>query len=170
MGTHVNIEGYTLRKIGNQPYLWLFERALYDFRITSIQPLTYDDGTRLIRPDAHFVTDMGSIPLFLQPIFPKDGFLLSYIFHDSCYKHHGIYVRDPVSDAKWRFVTQTRRQADEMLWRMIGVEGGPIAKWIVWLGVRVGGGRPWASGYETEARRQKTGGRHAGETTTAPRP
>jgi hypothetical protein len=141
----LNREGYTLRKTGDVPYLYVLRKAVYDFRLSVVHPLTYDDGTRLIQPDRHFVTDMGSVPLMLQPLIPKDRFLLSYIFHDSCYKHHGYWARSKHDGARWGFVPCQREDADLMLREMAHSEGGCVSNWVVWLGVRLGGCLSWGS-------------------------
>lgn len=130
----VNIHGYELQKI------WGSEPAKYDFSLKA-EPLTYvDSNGRTIQPNRHYVTDMGSIPLCFQVFFPKDEFLLSYIFHDSAYAFGGFWEQG-------EFVERTRKQTDDRLLEMILVEGGGwLEAHIVWFNVRAFGWASWCKG------------------------
>ena len=74
-------------------------------------------------------TDLGSIPLFLQNIFPKDGkAMFAYILHDYLYQV-GMF---------------SRLESDEILEEAMGSLG--VSWWrrkAVKLGLRVGGGKVW---------------------------
>jgi hypothetical protein len=43
-------------------------------------------GPRLAVPGG-FVSNLGSIPVFLWPVLPRDGWKNGYILHDYCYSH-----------------------------------------------------------------------------------
>ena len=85
-------------------------------------------------------TDLGSIPLFLQNIFPKDGkAMFAYILHDYLYQV-GIFER---------------LESDEILEEAMASLG--VAWWrrkAVKLGLRVGG---WVAWNEHRAKDKKRG-------------
>ena len=74
-------------------------------------------------------TDLGSIPQWLQGIFPKDGkAMFGYILHDYLYQT-GIY---------------TRSESDDILeeaMKLLGVSGWRV--WCVRAGLRLGGQKAW---------------------------
>ena len=74
-------------------------------------------------------TDLGSIPLFLQNIFPKDGkAMFAYILHDYLYQV-GMF---------------SRLESDEILEEAMGSLG--VSLWrqkAVKFGLRVGGWKAW---------------------------
>lgn len=121
-------------------------KMLYEFRNSAEDPLTYEsqDGM-LIRPDNHFITDLGSVPLTLQALIPamfaKDRWIRSFCNHDSAYLHGGYWL---AVAGGWKFSELTRRQADDMLREMILAEGGgSITARLIWYGVRAGGWASW---------------------------
>jgi len=121
-----------------------FGKEIYEFTNSALDPLTYSDDI-MLRPDNHFMTDLGSVPKLLQataPIwFAKDRFPRSYIFHDSGYKHSGHWV---AVKGGWHFVKMTRKQVDRYLREMILAEGGSrSAANLVYAGVRAGGWASW---------------------------
>ena len=109
-----------------------------------VDPLTFHhpDG-RHIRPDNRFKMDFGSIPLLAQIMAPATfspyRFRKSYTFHDSGYRHKGLWVYD-ADPARWEFRAMTRREIDDLMAVMIRAEGGRLLQaGPVWLGVRLGG-------------------------------
>jgi len=123
----------------------MFGKQIYEFNNDPVDPLTYCAGVRIIRPDQHFLTDMGSVPKTLQYIAPKwfakDRFPKAYIFHDSGYKHGGHWL---AVKGGWRFFKMTRQMVDELLLDMIIAEGGgEIAANLIYAGVRSGGWLAW---------------------------
>jgi len=140
-----NDRGYRLDKIRDDPYLWIFTKAMYEFTLDPDKPLTYvtPNGTRL-QPDRHLAeTDMGSIPLTLQIFIPKDRFLKSFMFHDSGYNHGGLYMA-PVGSNQFVFAPMSRSEVDNLLWFMVGAENGNIAqRAVIYRGVRLGGWASW---------------------------
>ena len=153
MGKFINKMGYTLTKRKSERHALLFHKAIYEFYLRKSKPLTFElpDGTK-IRPDKHLAeTDMGSTPMSLQLLFPKDEFLLSYIFHDSGYNHHGLYFKGPKAHV-YGFKPMTREDVDKLcLLRMIEVEGGGVIKRnMIYRIVRMCGGSPWKKGKEPD--------------------
>ena len=126
---------------------WFTYKRLYLYEADPKKPLTFHhpDGY-LIRPDKKFKTDMGSVPLFLQwicsPLFAKDRWLRSYLFHDSAYCHKGLWFakHDP---NKFEFCKISRKEADGLLKLMIKSQGGNLSSPAVRLGVRIGGRKAW---------------------------
>lgn len=118
----------------------------FEFTNDPRQPLTYDDSVLLMRPDNHFMTDLGSVPRFLQkavPIwFDRARFPKSYIFHDSAYLHGGHWCG--VKGHGFKFTPMTRKKVDELLRDMILAEGGSkMAARLIHAGVRMGGWKAW---------------------------
>ena len=141
--------GYYLPFKGNQKYLKIFSKPIFEFWLHPKHPLTFEmpDGTK-IRPDRHLAeTDMGSTPRSLQLFFPSSEFICSYIFHDSAYNHHGLYFKHPNAH-QYIFRKMTRKDVDKLcLCRMIRVEGGgPIKQRMIYRMVRMFGGAPWKKG------------------------
>lgn len=140
-GVFTNKTGYSLFKLRDERYAFLFSKAIYEFTLDPDDPLTYTfpDGRRL-RPDRHCETDMGSTPHLLRLFFPKDRFLLSYIFHDSAYRHGGLFMAKPTS-CIFEFVEMTRKQKDLFLLYAMRAEGGwPWDRYFIWSQVRIWGG------------------------------
>lgn len=163
---------YDNDKIGDIPkWSWLakiglgkvFTTALYRFTSDHHNPLTLYSPTGIgIRPRDTFDNDEGSVPLVLQPIIPKDLYLLSFLFHDSAYEDHGLFMRrvfyqddlsgyDDFWDAMpivinedWEFVEMTQEQADKLLYLMTGAEGAMAAhRNMIYSAVAVAGGPSW---------------------------
>ena len=143
MAHFINRQGYELDKVRSERYMLIFPKAIYEFNLDAKDPLTFvlDTGV-MLQPDRHMAeTDLGSIPVPLQPFFPKDEFLLSYLFHDSAYKHGGLYVRKP-GDADYTFEAMNRDDIDGLLRMMIKAEGGgAIKRSLIYNAVRLGGSR-----------------------------
>lgn len=141
VGEWFNPGGYKLVKIADKRvFLWI-TKAIYEFTLDEHNPLTFlHPGVGFIQPDRHVKTDMGSIPVPLQVFWPKDRFLLSYLLHDSAYRHGGLYF----SDERYRgysFVKMEREEVDDLLRYTIKAEGGSrFTRNMIWRGVRIGGG------------------------------
>jgi len=139
------IDGYKLPKIRDKWRFGIFPKAIYEFTLDEDDPLTFvdTDGTR-IQPDRHLAeTDMGSVPWLAQLAIPKDRFLLSFLFHDSAYKHHGLYFAVAGSDL-FVFVPLSRKEVDDLLRQMCGAEGAWYqTRAAVYSAVRVGGWASW---------------------------
>lgn len=144
-GAFLNPQGYNLRKIRDDRYFYFFSKAIYEFTLDTQAPLTFrmPDGVR-IQPDRHLAeTDMGSIPKVAQLFIPKDRFLLGFLFHDSGYKHHGLYFCQPRED-RFEFRACSQWEIDHLLWRMIGADKGNAAqRQSVYRAVRTFGGSAW---------------------------
>lgn len=142
------IHGYDLSKIpGSDRRKWLiFTDCDYTFTLNLEKPLTfhYPDGIR-VQPDRHEgeITNMGSVPAPLQLVIPKDRFLLSFCFHDSGYKHHGLYVSFAPGDP-FAFVQMNQGEVDQFLWQGVAAEGGnSFQRQVVYRAVRAWGWASW---------------------------
>ena len=90
------------------------------------------DGITIAVP-AGFITDFASIPRVLWSWLPPQFFAKPAILHD------WLYYNGAVGDLK-----VTRAQADKVFRDALGETGVPWARrWLMWTGVRVGGGRAW---------------------------
>lgn len=119
-----------------------FGKRVYRFVNDDHDPLTYDDGDILVRPDHRFTTDLASIPKTLQWLCPgafaKDRFPNSVCLHDSGYLHGGHWCASNGSD--WHFIPMSRKQIDRYLRDMVKAEGGNrVTAGLIYFGVRIGG-------------------------------
>lgn len=138
---------------GRSWLLW-FKRE-WIFTNDAENPLTYHhpDGY-CIRPDNHFLTDWGSVPPVLQflvpRVFARDRWPKSYAFHDSAYRHKGLWFAMNMH-REFTFQKMPRPQIDKLLSTMIKAEGGnKFYSAPIWAGVRIGG---WWSFDEIRDRR-----------------
>lgn len=77
----------------------------------------------------YFVTDFNSTPRLLWTWFPPWECVEAGVTHDWLYKHPG---------------TMSRWQVDAVHRRIMIATGEPVAKaWTAWLGIRLGGYKPW---------------------------
>ena len=83
----------------------------------------------LILVPAFFETDLGSIPQFLQGIFPKDGkAMYAYILHDYLYAK-GLFTRSE-SDA---ILEEAMKSLGVSWWRRKSVKAGlKMGGWVAW--------------------------------------
>lgn len=105
----------------------------FPFRL--IAPLVYQSplvGT--IRVPVGFKTDLASIPRVLWNVLPPVGrYDAAAVVHDDLYQTGRVY-RQPV----------TRRLADAVLYEAMTACGvSPLTRWVIWSGVRLGGGLVW---------------------------
>jgi len=115
----------------------------YDFQLDYIKPLTLLDTAtgESWQPDRHAVTDMGSIPRWLQPLVDKDRYLLSWLLHDSGYQHGGLYL-SLAPGMPFCFQPLSRLQLDAMMLAGIEAEGGGwFVRHAIYRAVRLGGWR-----------------------------
>jgi len=127
-------------------------RMRYEFRLDADDPLRWIEGGYCWQPDRHFDSDGGSIPRLVQcvPALQKDRYWASYGFHDSHYRYGGLYQAG-------LFIKESRRKADERLYRQLLAEGATTATAkTVWGFVRAFGGFCW-DGKEQAAARFKDG-------------
>lgn len=147
--------GYMLWILRREKRFLLPDKTIYGFQLNLEHPLTFHTPDNLrLQPDRHEdETDFGSIPYLLQVIFPKDQFPLTYFFHDSGYRHGGLWTAgpDPASrgyagtrDVEFVFVKMTRLELDRLLKSTIRVEGGRLHERVmIYLAVRGFGGKSW---------------------------
>ena len=115
-----------------------FEQDFIDLRLpksgnirTTMSVLTYhsDIVEDIIVVPIGTKTDLGSIPSWLQWLFPKDGLaVLGYVLHDHLYAT-GIYSRD-ISD---RILKEAMQVLGVKSWRANGVRAGlKVGGWYAW--------------------------------------
>lgn len=135
---------YDLRRAGTIRSWFLWRKPIYEFRNCPHRPLTLElPGGRRIRPDNHFLTDLGSIPPFLTPLYGSASFEPAFILHDSGYEDHGLWVANPGADI-FLFVRMDRRTVDRLL--RIGVwadDGNRVDRTVIYGAVRAGGWGVW---------------------------
>jgi hypothetical protein len=123
------------------------DTAVYRYTADAERPLTLvlSDGVAY-QPCREFETDMGSVPLPIQSLYPrgllvKDRWLRSYLLHDWLYMGGGLWVRRPGQTA-FRFEPMPKEKADWLLYVAAMIEGAPekLAKRIHWAVDRFGTG------------------------------
>lgn len=109
--------------------------------------LLYRPGDRihLITVPKGFVTDLASIPRWGWIILPPDGpWVKAAIIHDYLYATGGTGEWKKHPSSITRPLPYTRAEADEILREAMENRGvGPIRRTIIYLAVRIGGGRGW---------------------------
>ncbi len=101
---------------------------------TFIWYLDYDTKKEFVEIYKWFKTDFGSIPKILQSIFSPTKYL-AYILHDFLYSKNWI-----IKDINWKNIAYTRKIADQILREAMKVEWASfLERWLVYLGVRLGG-------------------------------
>ena len=112
----------------------LMDPLIYEYTAANPAMAYIDRSGKYWRPDNHFYTDLGSVPLLLQgiPGLQKDRWIRSYIMHDSCYKHGYLWCMGEKKEL-------SKGQIDTMLFDMVRAEGGgAFIAWTIYLGVRAG--------------------------------
>jgi hypothetical protein len=149
-------EGYSFRPDHIEKRWFFYREQIWHFEINKKDPLVIElDNDVCIMPDYSFDTNLGSIPIPLRIIFPKDEFPLEYALHDDEYNRHGIFVRWPGAKS-FVFVSTDRAGADRRLRKnilFISQAKKPRAE-DIYLGVRIGGGIPWKMGAPRERKLQ----------------
>lgn len=109
-------------------------------------------GHTVIIP-AGFNTDYASIPRVLWNILPPNGqaYDRAAVVHDYLYRGGFVTVRmyDPETATEYELHQDpTRAETDSILNEAMAVSGvGRVKRWMIYSGVRVGGGAPWAKGH-----------------------
>ena len=105
-----------------------------------LEPLTYcTKQGRMITVPEGFTTDFASIPGPLRAIYsPTDhGFRKASVIHDFLYAYAELFPGDDHGHI-------SRRWADNIFRECMDVTGFRASgRQMLWLGVRVGGWRPW---------------------------
>lgn len=93
----------------------------------------------MIEVPAGFKTDLASIPRGLWNVLPQTGkYDAAAVIHDFLYQKAPAWGHGGP--------TTTRAGADRVLYEAMGVCGVPAwQRWVIYAGVRVGGGRIWDS-------------------------
>jgi len=99
---------------------------------TTLSELNYYSSLvdEMITVSIGFKTDLGSIPSFLQWLFPKDGkAVLAYILHDYLYKIEYKKNRDLCDD----ILKEAMKVLETTSWRRYGVRAGlKVGGWHSW--------------------------------------
>ena len=151
-GTLINTtHGYALHWLRNESWglFWPFKwtKAIHSFQVNLRNPITWVDRDGMHwQPDRHEnETDLGSIPPPLRSCFPQDEYEPGYVFHDSAYRHGGLYASVSL-DGPYGFVPVSRRFADDLLADIImALGGGACRRGMIWTAVRCGGGSNYAN-------------------------
>lgn len=111
--------------------IWALKKG-FRFRIGS------PDGIERINVFAGFITDFASVPRPLWMFLPPTG-----SYGKAAVLHDWLYRTATVTDGrKIRHIG--RAEADSIFYEAMTVsEVGWFLRWLLWLGVRVGGWRPW---------------------------
>lgn len=117
-------------------------KQIYRAMLEKVDPLAFWSGENWLEFGNDFFTDLGSTPAFVQgiPMFSKDRYEISYIFHDFICQHGYVWTSDG------KKIYMTRAEADTLLAKLVEAEGAlkgwAGSKWIaspiIWAGVRVG--------------------------------
>lgn len=107
-----------------------------------VRPLHYTGRRDYFHIPAGFRTDFASIPRILWSLIPPQGrHAKAAVIHD------WLYVNAPTVTTRWRFGrterTLTRREADGVFRRVMKESGVGWKRWVMWLGVRLGGWAGW---------------------------
>jgi hypothetical protein len=106
-----------------------------------LAPLKYcsDELYQLITVPAGFITDFASVPRIpVAFLLTADAGHAAAVIHDWAYTTH--FVSRAKSDALFR---EALRSSGEPAWRV----------WLMWLGVRIGGSRPYESAGQRQSER-----------------
>jgi hypothetical protein len=121
--------------------------SFFDFTNDPYDPLTFHahDG-RQYRPASSFSEfDFGSVPRITQSIVSPLCATRSFVFHDSSFLNHGMWVSYD-GGSIWSFLPLSQHEVNHWLYRMMNVEGNPEARcWAAFEGVQIGGSDMWKS-------------------------
>lgn len=121
--------------------------SLFDFTNDPCDPLTFHAETgKLYRPASSFSEfDFGSVPRITQSIVSPLCATRSFVFHDSSFLNHGMWVSYDCGKS-WQFLLLSQHEVNHWLYRMMNVEGNPEARcWAAFEGVQIGGSDIWKS-------------------------
>lgn len=146
-GTLINaFHGYDTHWLRTEKWGWFWPftwcKAIHSFQLHRLHPLTWVDRNGMhYQPDRHEQeTDLGSIPPPLRARFPQDEYEPAYVFHDSAYRHGGLYTSVTL-DGPYKFTRMTRKEADDLLADIIyALGGGACKRATIWTAVRAFGG------------------------------
>lgn len=103
--------------------------------------LAFVDGRgRVFHVAPGFVSDGASVPRPLWALFPAFG----AVYEPAAWLHDYAYQCAEVLETTLGAGTLERVEADALLYEASRALGfNPIGAWLLWLGVRIGGWRPW---------------------------
>jgi hypothetical protein len=139
-GEWVNPKGYTTTKDHNETYLLFWSISVYQVHIPAVDPITFRETNGAELRITDLLSDDGSIPPFIWgvPGLSSNRFEYAYLFHDFMCKYGGLFVQGP-SEETFHFRRMTRLDADKLLVRMVGADGGNwAARKAIYRGVRIG--------------------------------
>ncbi|RAK50957.1 DUF1353 domain-containing protein [Phenylobacterium deserti] len=126
-------------------------------------PLTYrpSDAEHTITVPKGFVTDLASIPRWAWTLVPPDGpWVKGAVIHDFLYatRGTGAWKRQPAGNT--REAPYTRAEADWILRDALENRGVDVLRRnVIWLAVRLGGGRGWGHDDSRQPRQKPAAGR-----------
>jgi len=125
-GHWINPRGYTLRPHHYDEH----DGAVWSYNADPREPLTWaDDGGFHLRPDRHFLTNLGSVPRLFRNLISQDRFPQAWIQHDSACEHHGAYF-------------SRSEHGDYVLAPLTSAEACDLMR----AGILASGGAPWLAG------------------------
>lgn len=118
---------------------WLFPKTLYTFRLLYPDPLTWIDRYGCWQPNRYEEeTDLGTVPPPVSLFVPRDYTIRSFVYHDSCWKHGGLWFCETPA-GPFRFVPMTLRAGNDLLGRQLPSEGcDPVRRRLILSGVETG--------------------------------
>ena len=146
--------GFRCDKFGFRHHWFWADVPLYHFQLDAMQPLTYVVGRQAankaglpqgteMQPCKKYDTDYGSVPTWLWWRYSPDRFI-SWLFHDSCYQFHYIWIRLPTS-ALWIQHPLTRAQADWLFcyYGIMAEDGSRFDAAVIFNAVNLAGWAVW---------------------------
>jgi len=142
-GRILNPQGYKAPWHHNESSLYIFRKAIFEFTADDKSPIIFEDHDgNWWMPDKHFFTDWGSIPVCLQILIPKDTYL-GYLFHDSAYGHHGLWLMKK-GEKEFSFKVLTMTKANDILYQMMMAQDSwKLTATTVYETLQIAGGFAW---------------------------
>jgi len=132
-------KGWDLHWLRVERWGWFWSKAIYEFSLVYPDALTWHDGLGgYWRPDQlESETDLGSIPPPLRGIISHDRFIIPFCFHDSAWKHGGLWWATSI-EGPYQFVAMSTSTANDMLMMWIYDRGGRFVRYPIRVGVWIG--------------------------------
>jgi hypothetical protein len=153
--------GLNLNWLKTERWCLIWRKVWYTAQVDREHPLMWMDRKgNLYRPCSDemmagdpIVTDLGSVPPFVQQYVPAAEMPWAYFFHDVGYRFHGLWVRrndrepEPGCEEQsaWEFRKMGRQELDDLCLRQIPEAMGipPVRRNLIYDFVRAGGWVPW---------------------------
>jgi hypothetical protein len=157
--------GLDLNWLKTERWCLLWMKVYWEAQVDRAHPLMWmDKNGTLYRPCSDevmlagklVVTDLGSVPPFVQQHAPATEMPWAYFFHDMGYRFHGLWVKtgsdtidpiDPIDtkEPKWEFREMGRQELDDLCLRQMPEAMGVslVRRNLIYDFVRAGGWAPW---------------------------